>query len=125
MNDMLIWLRAQWDRVAAWVSIVLGALALLLGWLGVSNTAYPAAQLPYIVSGGLVGIFLLGVGALLWLSADLRDTWRKLDELARTEGDGDLRASDAVEVTGQAGGNGAESENRRRRAPLVATRQEK
>jgi hypothetical protein len=37
--------------------------------------------MPYIASGGLGGIFLLGLGSTLWLSADLRDEWRKLDEL--------------------------------------------
>ena len=26
-------------------------------------------------------MFLLGVGAMLWLSADLRDEWRKLDRI--------------------------------------------
>jgi hypothetical protein len=82
MNSWLF-LRRQWDRVGAWVAIGLGALTLLLGWIGVSHTAYPAEQLPYIVSGGLLGIFLLGVGATLWLSADLRDEWRKLDGIER------------------------------------------
>jgi len=78
---LLTILRAQWDRVAATVAVLLGALALLNGWLGVSGTAYAAEQIPYVVSGGLVGIFLLGLAAVLWLSADLRDEWRKLDDL--------------------------------------------
>jgi hypothetical protein len=33
------------------------------------------------VSGGLVGLFLLGIAGTLWLSADMRDEWRKLDRL--------------------------------------------
>jgi hypothetical protein len=49
----------------------------------VSDTAFPAEQIPYVVSGGLVGVFLLGLGAVLWLSADLRDEWRKLDAIER------------------------------------------
>jgi hypothetical protein len=49
--------------------------------VGVSGTAYPADQLPYIISGGVGGIFLLGLGAMMWLSADLRDEWRKLDRI--------------------------------------------
>ena len=73
--------RSQWDRVAAWVAVGLGALALLIGWLGVSNTGFVFEQLPYVVSGGIGGLFLLGLGAMLWLSADLRDEWRKLDSL--------------------------------------------
>jgi len=81
--DVLNYVRQQWDRVAAWVCVLGGALALLLGWLGISSTAYPAEQNPYIISGGLVGIFLFGVGGVLWLSADLRDEWRKLDSIER------------------------------------------
>ena len=34
--------------------------------------------MPYIVSAGLTGIFLLGVGAVMWITADLRDEWREL-----------------------------------------------
>ena len=77
------WLRAQWDRALASVAIGAGALALLLGWIGVSGAAFPAQQIPYVISGGLVGLFLLGIGGMLWLSADLRDEWRKLDDLDR------------------------------------------
>jgi hypothetical protein len=79
--DYVKWARGQWDRVGAVMAAVGGLLALLLGWIGVSGTAYPAGQLPYLVSGGLLGIFLLGVGGTLWLSADLRDEWRKLDRV--------------------------------------------
>ena len=82
--NVLSYVKAQWDRVGAWVCVALGAVALLVGWVGVSGTAYTAEQIPYIVSGGLVGLFLLGVGAMLWLSADLRDEWRKLDAVHQT-----------------------------------------
>lgn len=79
--DLMTFVRNQRDRVAAWCSIGFGVLALLLGWVGVSGTPFPAEQIPYIVTGGLGGLFLLGFGALLWLSADLRDEWRKLDAI--------------------------------------------
>lgn len=72
-------LRAQWDRIAAVVAVVIGLIALLLGWIGVSGTAYLAEQMSFVASGGLFGIFALGVGSALWISADLRDEWRKLD----------------------------------------------
>ena len=81
MHDVLRWARTQWDRVAAAVLATAGAIALLLGWVGASGAAYPAAQIPYIVSGGLVGIFLVGVAGVLWLSADLRDEWRELHRI--------------------------------------------
>lgn len=83
--DFLTFLRTQWDRVAAWVAVGLGAVMLVLGWTGVTSTPYAFEQIPYVISGGLGGIFLLGVGAMLWISADLRDEWRKLDEIARAQ----------------------------------------
>ncbi|MPY86224.1 MAG: hypothetical protein GEV00_24055, partial [Actinophytocola sp.] len=33
------------------------------------------------MSGGIGGLFILWLGTTLWLSADLRDEWRKLDAL--------------------------------------------
>jgi len=88
--DFLTLVRNQWDRVAAWVAIVLGALLLLLGWLGVSDALLPTEQVPYIVSGGLGGICLIGIGVMLWLSADLRDEWSELHEIARHLGREDV-----------------------------------
>ena len=88
--DFLKWARIHWDRLVAVVAALAGAVALLIAWNGASRSAYPAEQLPYLLSGGLVGLFLFGVGATLWLSADLRDEWAELrgirDELraART-----------------------------------------
>ena len=77
----LTWLRVQWDRGAAVVLAVLGLLALLLGWLGASDTPHLAIQIPYFISGGLTGIFLAGAAAAMWLSADMRDEWRELRRL--------------------------------------------
>jgi hypothetical protein len=79
--DLLKWARYHWDRVAAAILVGLGLLALLLGYLGVSGTVYPAEQLPYMISGGILGLFCLGTAALLYLSADMRDEWRKLDSI--------------------------------------------
>lgn len=80
--DLTRWIRAQWDRVTAWALIVAGLICLLVGWLGVSSTGYLAEQIPYLISAGMLGLFLLGLGATVWISADLRDEWRKLDEVA-------------------------------------------
>jgi hypothetical protein len=76
--DFLRWARIHWDRVVAVAAALVGAVALFVGWNGASRTAYPAEQLPYLLSGGLVGLFLFGAGATLWLSADLRDEWGEL-----------------------------------------------
>lgn len=83
VKAVLTILRSQWDRAAAVVAIVVAALALINGYVGVSGTSLVTEQLPYILSGGLVGVFLVGMAATLWLSADLRDEWRKLDRVER------------------------------------------
>jgi hypothetical protein len=75
---ILTWLRVQWDRAAAGAAFLAGLAALGLGWLGISDSLYVVEQLPYLISGGLVGLFLLGFGAVMWISADLRDEWREL-----------------------------------------------
>jgi hypothetical protein len=75
--EILSFIRAQWDRTGAVLAVLGGLVALVLGWIGVSTTGYVAEQMPYIASGGLIGLFLLGVGGVLWISADLRDDWRE------------------------------------------------
>jgi hypothetical protein len=74
-------LRNQWDRTTAFVTVVAGLVVLTAGWVGASGTRKVADQIPYIISGAVFGLFLLGVGATLWLSADLRDEWRSLQEI--------------------------------------------
>jgi peptidoglycan/LPS O-acetylase OafA/YrhL len=90
----MTWVRLQWDRAGAIFALALGALSLFLGWLGVTDTPHVAKQLPYIASGGLFGIFLVGVAAALWISADLRDEWRELRGLRE-----ELRAAYSASVT--------------------------
>jgi hypothetical protein len=75
------WLRVQWDRAAAAVSFVVGLLGLLLGWTGASGVSLPSEQIPYLASDTVLGLFALGTAATLWLSADLRDEWRSLDQI--------------------------------------------
>jgi hypothetical protein len=99
MNDLITWMRVQWDRTAAIALFVGGLLSLLLGWLGVSDTPHIAAQMPYLISGGLLGLFLLGAAAALWLSADMRDEWTQLDSLRQLIESGASTGSEALPVT--------------------------
>jgi hypothetical protein len=92
--DMFNLVKKQWDRLASLSLTIVGAIMLISGWVGVSGTNVLSLQAPYVVSGGLGGIFLLGVGATLWISADLRDEWRKLDRIEKALGDGVLRWDD-------------------------------
>ena len=93
--------RNQWDRTLAIVLVVGGFAALLVGWLAVSGTIFTFEQIPYVISGAVVGIALIGIGLTSWLSADLRDEWRKLDRLERllegSEASNAPDASDAVD----------------------------
>ena len=74
-------LRNQWDRSTAVVAVVAGLIVLVAGWVGASGTRKVPDQIPYIISGAVLGLFLLGLGATLWLSADLKDEWRSLQEI--------------------------------------------
>jgi hypothetical protein len=73
--------KSQWDRTAAVVLAAAGLVALLVAWIGVSSTIFTYKQMPYVVSGGLLGVCLVSIAGALWRSADLRDAWRKLDAL--------------------------------------------
>ena len=79
------------DRVAGYTLIALGALLLVLGYAGVSGSPYVAEGLSYIMSGGIGGLFMLGAGTTLLISADLHDEWRKLDRVEEA-----LRAGEPI-----------------------------
>ena len=79
--DLSNWLRAEWDRVVGFALVILGAVCLVLGYIGVSDTPYLVENLSCILSGGIGGLFLLGAGATLLVTADLHDEWRKLDKV--------------------------------------------
>ena len=75
------WIRLAGDRAAAVALIAFGVIVIVVGWMGVSGQAYPAKQLPFIISGGIGGMCILGLGGLFWLSSDLRDEWTALDRI--------------------------------------------
>jgi hypothetical protein len=81
MNPLLKLFRYQWDRAVAVALVVGGLVAVIVAWALASDTILTFEQIPYLMSGGLIGVCLVAVGATLWLSADLRDEWRKLDRL--------------------------------------------
>lgn len=79
--DVLTVLKSQWDRIAAVVCAVLGVILLIVGYQGIADSPYVAEELAYLISGGLGGVFFLGIGATLYISADMHDEWRKLDRI--------------------------------------------
>ncbi len=79
--QLMTWIKVQADRVAAVALVVAGVVTLLVGWQQVSNALLTSEQIPYVISGGLFGLVLVGLGSVLWLSADLRDEWRTLKRI--------------------------------------------
>jgi hypothetical protein len=75
--------------------VVAGVLVIVLGWVGASHTVLVAGQIPYVISGGLLGIGLIFLGGFLyfgyWLALIVRQGEQRLEE------DGALLA--AVEET--------------------------
>jgi len=59
-------------------TIVLGVLALVLGWYGASDTHVVFEQIPYLISGGLFGLALVFIGTFTyfayWLTSIVRET---------------------------------------------------
>jgi len=81
MSALAKLVRYQWDRTLAAGLVVGGLVAVIVAWALASGTVLTFEQIPYLMSGGLIGVCVVAIGATLWLSADLRDEWRKLDRL--------------------------------------------
>jgi hypothetical protein len=51
------------------VLLPLGLLVILLGWYGAAHTPYLFEQIPYMISGGLIGLALVTGAGLLYFGA--------------------------------------------------------
>jgi hypothetical protein len=74
-------LKTEWDWIAGYGLIGVAAVVLVCTWISVSGSRFISDQLSYIASGGLGGLVLLGLGAVLVVTAGLSDEWRKLNRL--------------------------------------------
>ena len=82
-REFWAWVWSAVRPVVGWVLAGLGALALFLGWYGVSGESLTAKQLPYLVSGGLTGIALVVVASAFLATEDVRRQLSQVDELRR------------------------------------------
>lgn len=121
--DLKRFVRANADRVIAVTLVLLGLVAVVIGWFGASGTGLAVEQIPYLISGGIGGVVLVVVGCAAWASADLQDEWRKLDaieerldELVQATRRADPAASE--ESADSAAPSNGEARGRRRRQPL-------
>src|ERR1044072_7669998 len=46
---------------------VIGLVVIIVGWLGASGEGNTAGQIPYVISGGLLGVGLIVAGAALFV----------------------------------------------------------
>jgi hypothetical protein len=47
---------------------VLGLAAIIVGWLGAANTGFEFEQIPYLISGGLLGLALCFLGGFVYFA---------------------------------------------------------
>jgi hypothetical protein len=90
--------------------VAVGLLIIGLGYNGISGASINGfidlrAQLPYLVSGGILGLALVIVGAALMITQSAREDRirleAKLDQLIEVQGDGAVRTSAAAPSTVQ------------------------
>src|SRR4051794_254930 len=77
------WVGRATRPVIGWVLVGVGALLILIGWLGVSREAIVAKQLPYLISGGVGGVMFAVLGAYFLGTEELRKDSGRLDRLER------------------------------------------
>src|SRR3954453_16433083 len=77
------WVGKATRPVIGWVLLGVGALIILIGWIGVSGTPVVAKQIPYVVSGGIGGVLLAILGAYFLGTEELRKDSGRLDRLER------------------------------------------
>ena len=112
--------------LASGVLLPLGLAMILLGWYGAAHTPYLFEQVPYLISGGILGLGLAVVGGLVyfgsWVARGAAEQQRKSEEVAELlrEIRDELRAGAAAHPapaptrrTAASGTNG--------KAPFVAT----
>jgi hypothetical protein len=82
-REFWLWVWSAVRPVVGWVLAALGALALFLGWYGVSGESLTAKQLPYLVSGGLTGIALVVLASAFLATEDVRRQLSQVNDLRR------------------------------------------
>ena len=74
----------QWLFVAGGALVLAGIVLVIIGWVGTSRTVLVAGQIPYVVSGGLLGLGLIFLGAFLyfgyWLALLVREGRTRREE---------------------------------------------
>jgi hypothetical protein len=63
--------------IVAATLMTLGVTAIIVGWIGAAHSTLVEEQVPYLISGGLLGVALSTIGALLyfthWLTVSIKE----------------------------------------------------
>ena len=105
------WVGRATRPVWGWILVGAGFLLVLVGYLGISRESIVAKQLPYLISGGIGGIALVGFGAMLVGTEDLKRTHERIDRLEAlvTDLHATLLSRPDAPVLGSANGESAEA----------------
>jgi hypothetical protein len=115
-RELWQWVGAAVRPWLGWILVAAGALLMLLGYFGVSREAQPGKQIPYLVSGGIGGMFLAVLGAYFLGTQELRRDSGRLDRLEQMVQElhlALLRRPDAPDPTAGDGPAGAAAPSRR------------
>lgn len=113
----------RWLLVAGWVLLPLGVVLILLAWYGASHTTRVWQQIPYAISGGLLGGGFMLAGGFgyfaYWLTKLVDDGRRQSAEAMRAA----ERAAEALERIEVAlnGGRSGSGRNATANGALVTT----
>jgi hypothetical protein len=77
------WIGDATRPVIGWVLVAVGAVMIIVGYVGVANEVLVAKQLPYLVSGGILGVAVVVVGVMFLGTEQIRRDSGRLDRLER------------------------------------------
>ncbi len=87
----------RWFRLAGPVLIPLGALMVLLAWWGAANTTRIYLQIPYLISGGILGLGFMFVGGFVYFARWLTDLLDAVRAQTQRAEDAERRSIEALE----------------------------
>src|SRR4051812_46450936 len=97
------WVWKSIRPVVGWGLALAGAVALFVGWWGVSGQTLTSKQIPYLVSAGLTGVALFIMAGVFLATDDIRRQFDRIGDLERKVDD--LYALFAADLAAQSPGS--------------------